>query len=299
MFTATYTEISTYTVSFSVNGTIDATLTQTGSSIVLQTLSNLIPAGFEIIGWSESSNSTDAVANPYTPTASCTLYAIMQMKNVPTVAYYEKVTENLTDWSGDYLIVYENGNLAFDGSRETLDDTNNTIDVTITNGKIEASNETDAAAFTIAPMENGYSIRNAGNTYIGQNSNSNGMATSETAIQNTLDCNDGDVDIVSSSAHLRYNSASNQARFRYYKSSSYTNQKAIQLYKRTTSGPTAYNMVVNVNTPTTITDDIAETELVVVAPFLIFLCLVKPIEVIIRSGGNHAGGNGINVVDGR
>ena len=42
---------------------------------------------------------------------------------------------------------------------------------------------------------------------------------------------DGNLEIVSNNAHLRYNSASNQLRFRYYKSTSYTNQQAIQLYK--------------------------------------------------------------------
>ena len=36
---------------------------------------------------------------------------------------------------------------------------------------------------------------------------------------------------MSEGAYLRYNSASNQARFRYYKSSSYSSQKAIHLYK--------------------------------------------------------------------
>ena len=56
---------------------------------------------------------------------------------------------------------------------------------------------------------------------------------SETVYQNTISFDeDGNVNIVSSGgAYLRYNSASNQIRFRYYKSSSYTGQKAIQLYR--------------------------------------------------------------------
>jgi len=54
-----------------------------------------------------------------------------------------------------------------------------------------------------------------------------------TKTNTTITFADDNADIVSSGgAYLRYNSASNQIRFRYYKSSSYTGQKAIQLYKK-------------------------------------------------------------------
>ena len=46
----------------------------------------------------------------------------------------------------------------------------------------------------------------------------------------TLSETDG-VIITSNTSVLRFNAASNQLRFRYYKSSSYANQQAIQLYK--------------------------------------------------------------------
>ena len=161
----------------------------------------------------------------------------------PAEGDYVKVTENLTDWSGAYLIVYENGSLAFDGGLTTLDATGNTISVTIENNTIAATETVDAAMFTIAAVEGGYSIRSASGYYIGQTTDDNGLKTSQTmAYANTVSFNDNDIDIVGAvGAHLRFNNASNQSRFRYYKSSTYTNQQPIQLYKKTT--PTATQSV--------------------------------------------------------
>lgn len=145
-------------------------------------------------------------------------------------AVFKKVTstDDITD--GEYLIVYEEGSLAFDGSRATLDAVSNTIGVVIDNGSIEALT---ANAFTLSSMTGGYSIKSASGNYIGQTSDANGMATSDDAIANAISFDDnGNANIVSGGAYLRYNSASNQLRFRYYKSTSYTGQKAIQLYKK-------------------------------------------------------------------
>lgn len=223
-----------YTVTFKVDECTHGSIK--GSSINLPTESTCTPDGFAIYGWAEE-GSTEAVADPYIPTADVTLYAILQLENAPTVMEkYVKVTEELTDWSGEYLIVYENevGNLAFDGSLTTLDAAQNTIAVSITNNTIEANTTTDASMFTITALsEGGYSIQSASGYYIGQTSNNNGMATSqETAYANTISINDNSATIVSGGAYLRYNNASNQNRFRYYKSSSYTGQQAIQLYKK-------------------------------------------------------------------
>ena len=147
---------------------------------------------------------------------------------------YEKVTSSDEITDGEYLIVYEGGSLAFDGSLTALDATNNTIEVSIFENNIESNATTDASAFTITAITGGYSIKSASGYYIGQTSNANGLLSSTTtAYTNTISVNEGNVDIISSGcAYLRYNASSDQTRFRYYKSSSYTNQKAIQLYKK-------------------------------------------------------------------
>ena len=100
--------------------------------------------------------------------------------------------------------------------------------------------------------------------YIGQTSNANGLKSNKTTTYaNTISINnDGSVNFVSGGAYLRYNSASDQLRFRYYKSSSYTGQKAIHLYKltETAGSSTTYYL--------TLSESVCEHnyELVVTAP---------------------------------
>lgn len=147
--------------------------------------------------------------------------------------YYVKVTEAPTDWSGTYLIVYQDENMIFDGSLTTLDAANNYKTVTIADGKIEATAEVAQYQFTIATMTGGYSIQAASGMFIGHGANANKLTSSDVALKNTITFQSADqIDIVcSGGAYLRFNTTSGQDRFRYYKSDSYTNQKAIQLYK--------------------------------------------------------------------
>ena len=147
---------------------------------------------------------------------------------------YEKVTSAPSDWSGEYLIVYEAGKVAFNGALITLDATSNTVAVEISDNTIAGDDNIDKAIFTISKSDNSYTIKSASGKYIGITSNSNGLTSSNTALNNTISFNSKDDITIKSSggAYLRYNAASNQNRFRYYKSSSYTGQKAICLYKK-------------------------------------------------------------------
>ena len=155
---------------------------------------------------------------------------------------YEKVnsTEDVTD--GNYLIVYEMGatGLAFDGSRAKLDDTSNNQEVTITDEKITTS---DAIYFTYDASAK--TLKSASGYYIGNNSNSNGLSRSESAVLTNTITIDNDGNAVISALQsggtynnyttLRFNSASNQSRFRYYTSG----QQAIQLYKEVNTNKVA------------------------------------------------------------
>ncbi len=144
---------------------------------------------------------------------------------------YVKVTSTSDLTSGQYLIVYENGGVAFDGSLETLDAASNTISVTISNNTIAASSTLNASAFTYDATAG--TLKSASGYYIGATANSNSLNSStSTAYTNTITFSDGNANIVGSGgAYLRYNASSGQERFRYYKSGSYSSQKAIQLYK--------------------------------------------------------------------
>lgn len=176
---------------------------------------------------------------------------------------FAKVTVAPTDWSGTYLIVCETENVAFDGSLEKLDAVNNTKAVTIEDGIITSTDELNAAVFTIEAVAGGYAILSASGNYIGQASDANGLIQAEGPMLNTITMDGSDVNIVSTGgAYLRFNNTSNQMRFRYYKSSTYTNQQAIQLYKKSEkaedvfftitfhNGDDSYTQTVKENEPT-------------------------------------------------
>ncbi len=146
--------------------------------------------------------------------------------------YYVKVTSTSGITDGDYLIVYENGRVAFNGGLESLDAVSNTIDVTVSDGKIVADNNTNAAKFTINVTSG--TILSASGLYIGVSANSNGLKSSEVSSEftNSFSIDEDQNAVISavfegSNMTLRYNKAANQNRFRYYKSG----QEGIQLYK--------------------------------------------------------------------
>jgi RPA family protein len=150
-----------------------------------------------------------------------------------SVNVYTKVTGALDSYEGRYLIVYESSKVAFDGSLERLDAVGNTKEVTIENGSISIAPDEDTFYFTIAKSGTGYTIQSQSGYYIYQTSDANGLGSAKTAgsVVNNISVSNGDASIEASGAHLRYNATSNQLRFRYYKSATYTQQKAIQLYK--------------------------------------------------------------------
>ena len=148
----------------------------------------------------------------------------------PTGTMYVKVTDAVTD--GEYLIVYEAGNVAFNGALTALDAVGNTIEVEINSNTIAGNTEIDAATFTIASMTGGHSIQSKSGTYIGRTASGNGMNTGSSAILNIISITGGAVKVAGSgsgaSASLQYYAPSGSERFRYYTSA----QKAIALYKK-------------------------------------------------------------------
>lgn len=169
-----------------------------------------------------NSGSDSAIIEQITVKYSCT----------PLARYYEKVTSGTVE-NGQYLIVYEAGSKAFNGGLDTLDATNNNISVSISNNKIEKTATTAAAEFTIS----GTSIQSASGYYIGNTSDKNQIKTSTSDVYtNDISVSGGEADIVCYNTHLRFNPNSDQARFRYFQSTSYANQKPIALYKLGGSG---------------------------------------------------------------
>lgn len=141
---------------------------------------------------------------------------------------YKKITTDGELESGEYLIVYETGNVAFDGNLNNLDSTPNTISITINNKTIQWSETLAKSSFTYDA--NAQTLRSASGYYIGRTSEKNGIDSSTTtAYTNTVSINSsGDAEIKSGSTTLLFNSTAGQNKFRYFTSS----QQAVQLYKK-------------------------------------------------------------------
>ncbi len=167
-------------------------------------------------------------------TADCTVTVRFAPKPASDERVYTLVETAPSDWSGQYLIVYEQNHYAMDGSLGTIDDTNNYRNVAeaYANKSITLESGDDTFYFTIEPNGSGYAIKSASGQYIGRSSNSNGLDSSGSALAVTLSMNGSDANIVGSAgAYLRFNNQSGQDRFRFYKSNSYSSQKPVKLYK--------------------------------------------------------------------
>lgn len=248
------TDLPKYNVTWSVKGETTTEEYTDGDALVLPAN----PAncsgtnGKKFVGWTTHSTVNGSEpddlftsAGSKTVTGNITYYAVFATATTfgsaprrakQANATYNKVTSTSDITHGQYLIVYETGGKAFDGSLEALDAAGNTVSVTISSSSI--TGDLESSEFTI-DAETG-TIQSASGYYIGQTSNSNGINTStSTAYTNTLSIDDDNFVVASSGgAYLRYNASSGQYRFRYFKSSTYTSQQAIQLYKRAGSGGT-------------------------------------------------------------
>lgn len=163
---------------------------------------------------------------------------------------FVKVTSALDDYAGTYLIVCDSASVAFDGSLTTSTSTaitasGNKFSVDIVDEKIAYTDEIATKVFEITDDgedRNGnmtYQIASHSGLKITNTADSNSMNV--LAVDNSTDYynwigfydNDGsDNDFYikgSGGSYLRYNSSNTQ--FRYYKSSTYTGQAEVFLYK--------------------------------------------------------------------
>ena len=201
-------------------------------------LKALKPGTAKITVSQEATEEYDSAEETFTVTVTAK-DAVSPIGPASTAGYFEKVKSTAAITDGEYLIVYETGSVAFDGGLETLDAASNNIAVTISDEKIAATDATLAAKFTI-DVTNG-KLKSASGNYIGVSSNSNGLKQSdaEATYTNSFAIDDDKNAVIpavydGSTMSLRYNKASDNLRFRYYKNAG---QEAIQLYKYVPGSP--------------------------------------------------------------
>ena len=146
---------------------------------------------------------------------------------------FVKVTSAPADWSGEYILVYEQ-NTTTGYVWTGVDATSCYVSKTISNDII--ADDPSLITLTIASMSGGYSVKVNGGTnngkYIYGTSGSNKINYGTNPSLNTLSFESNSVKMVSNTSVMRYNNNSGQDRFRYFQSSTYTNQQPVQLYKR-------------------------------------------------------------------
>ena len=143
----------------------------------------------------------------------------------PAVPSYKKVTEAPADWSGTYILVYENKNQAYISNGQGTANQYNTA--TITDGVIEDTKNV-FVKLLISSFNSGYSVKLVGGTNDGkyftcESTGSLPVANTETELTVSLDGTG--VVISNGSNKIRYNSSAKM--FRCYTSG----QQPVQLYK--------------------------------------------------------------------
>ena len=148
---------------------------------------------------------------------------------------FAKVTAEQSDWSGKYLLAFEDSTtsaVVYKGS----DAQNDTVSTQTSNGRI--AYKEGMAIVTVKKCGNGYSMQLENGTYLdskpldGSGKEQNGIVCSDTEAELVINIGTDGTDIIAATgSRLRYNATASEGRFRFYKSTTYINQKAVQLYK--------------------------------------------------------------------
>ena len=172
------------------------------------------------------------------------LLAAAMLSSMSFATTFEKVTAEPADWSGEYLLVYENS--ATEAYVWTgVDAVSNYKTAIITAGAIEVA---DAVTIKIAAMEGGYSVLVNGGTkdgtYIYGTSEKNTINFGTNPTLNTL-AYDADHVVMTSGEIMAFNKTSGQTRFRYFKSTTISGNTNMYIY------PQLYEKVAGAEVPAT------------------------------------------------
>jgi endonuclease I len=139
---------------------------------------------------------------------------------------YVKVTSAPSDWSGEYLIVCEAQNVAFNGTVES--NWGRCSSVIINENTIESNAITDSYKVTISSSNSGYTFLFPDGKFMNWTTEKN-FSEGTTAVVYLISFSNDSVNISYGNCHLQYNHNNGSGGLRSYK----TNQTPIQLYKKT------------------------------------------------------------------
>lgn len=244
-------------VTLSIDGMEETKALKVGSSY---TLPSEVPEaeGLDFVGWSTTpfpigTTKTPELNNPgenVTIDETITFYAVYAKKEEIREPTYIKIENEQSDWSGTYLIVCESEGVAFDGSLNDIDVAGNFKSVIISDNSIVSNEETNASAFYISKMTDGYSLQSASGKYLYNTEVENQVSTSDSPKVNFISYNGNNGVYIKGTDKaknyaIRYYKSGSGSRFRYYL---YSNNLPIQLYKlnQTSSAYAYYTTSLNI-----------------------------------------------------
>lgn len=244
-------------VTLSIDGMEETKALKVGSSY---TLPSEVPEaeGLDFVGWSTTpfpigTTKTPELNNPgenVTIDETITFYAVYAKKEEIREPTYIKIENEQSNWSGTYLIVCESEGVAFDGSLNDIDVAGNYKSVIISDNSIVSNEETNASAFYISKMTDGYSLQSASGKYLYNTEVENQVSTSDSPKVNFISYNGNNGVYIKGTDKaknyaIRYYKSGSGSRFRYYL---YSNSLPIQLYKlnQTSSAYAYYTTSLNI-----------------------------------------------------
>ncbi|MBR1928123.1 MAG: endonuclease [Paludibacteraceae bacterium] len=160
---------------------------------------------------------------------------------------YYRVKNDLSDWTGTYLIVFEDDDnyeyYALNGAQITTASKNGPQKaITISQDQINASATIDPCAITIEKCGSGWALKTTNNLYIGNPDGGNNLKAQTTPLPHNISCSANSVDIVHNNTYLRFNTQASQKIFRYYKQNT---QQPISLFKKEENTTTQLQNYIN------------------------------------------------------
>lgn len=242
----------------SFNVTVSATFVQNNTQYSITCATGLAHGSISTNVSSATSGTTVTLSN--TPASGYTLYSYYVYKtgDLNTIVYsdtgnnftmpafdvtvsasfvqpssysYVKATSTPANWSGDYLIVCEDNNVAFNG---TVDNNwGRCSGVTITDHTIENNTTTEAYKVNISGSStNGYQFKLPSNQYMNWTGDKK-FSEGTTAKNYSISLDNGNVSITYSTNTLQYNPNTGNSGGGGLRSYASANQTPIQLYKKT------------------------------------------------------------------
>lgn len=259
-YTLTVTDTRTFTIACHIGNNTNNIERISGATLSLDDPTSIL--GMSFVGWSSSNDVTSPewIDNSTTITGDMELYAIYQA--IEGEYSYHLVETDQADWRGDYLIAYsktvfangkENGTAGI-GASSTVVKPGSYLEGKVIDSvwgdqyyiSLEAIDDADLSKGYVLKTQDGYynyHTSNSGNGINGTSKNKS-TAASYPIIINYVSSSEINITLDKGQV-FRYNT--NESYFRYYKSTSYSSQGKVYLYKRTTDVEPVYSLGLTIN----------------------------------------------------